>query len=138
MPQTATQTNNLKRDIVKVNDVSINVEEAVTVPEREKGLSGRKSLGTNDGMLFVLGKTNSIPTFWMKDMIISLDIIWIKGGLIIQIDKAVQPPLIGTADNKLKLYTPKIPVEYVLEVNSGFCDRNGIKVGDSVQIPGVP
>lgn len=64
----------------------------------------------------------------------AIDIIWIKDGKIIQIDKNVEAPAVGTPDNKLKLYSPKSAVDYVLEVNSGYSDLNNIKVGDSVLI----
>jgi len=125
---------------VKIGGVSIKVDVADTDAERQKGLSGRSSLDKDSGMLFVIN-SKATPTFWMKDMKIAIDIIWIlslsgdvKEGKIIQIDKNVQAPSFGTPDNKLKLYSPKSAVDYVLEVNSGYSDSNNIKVGDSVLI----
>jgi len=67
-------------------------------------------------------------------MKIAIDIIWLKNGKIIQIDKNVAPPTAGTSDKNLKLYSPKTAVDYVLEVNFGYSDLNNIKVGDTVLI----
>ena len=119
---------------VKIGDTSIKAEVAKTGTEREKGLSGREKLEKNSGMLFVIDGGKTSPTFWMKDMKFAIDIIWIKGGKIIQIDKKVEAPGTETPDNKLKLYSPKSAVDYVLEVASGFSDLNNIKVGDTVLI----
>ncbi len=125
---------------VKIGDTSVRVKVAQTDTERQKGLSGRSSLEKNEGMLFVINN-KATPTFWMKDMKFAIDIIWIlsssgdvKNGKIIQIDKNALAPPPGTSDNKLKLYSPKSAVDYVLEVNSGYSDLNNIKVGDTVLI----
>ncbi len=119
---------------IKIGDSSIKAEVADTDTARQKGLSGRASMAKDSGMLFVISNNKSTPTFWMKDMKIAIDIVWIKNGKIIQIDKNVPPPSFGTPDNKLKLYSPKSAVDYVLEVNSGYSDANNIKVGDSLLI----
>ena len=119
---------------VTIENAVIKVEIADSDLKRRKGLSGRTNLAEDDGMLFVITDSKSTPTFWMKDMKIAIDIIWIKEGKIIQIDKNVAPPTAGTSDKNLKLYSPKTAVDYVLEVNSGYSDLNNIKVGDSVLI----
>jgi uncharacterized membrane protein (UPF0127 family) len=103
-----------------------------TESERKKGLAGKLSLAQNEGMLFVFDQKNVYPSFWMKDTLIPLDIIWIKGNKITKIEKNVQPPAPGTLDSQLKLYYPDKPIDYVLEVNAGFSDLNNVKVGDSV------
>lgn len=127
---------------VAIGSTEVLVEIANSNTERQRGLSDRSSLDKDSGMLFVIDNFKTIPTFWMKDMKISIDIIWIlsssgdvKTGKIIQIDKEVPPPSAGTPDNKLTLYSPKTAVNYVLEVNSGYSDLKGFKVGDTVSIP---
>jgi len=126
---------------IKIGLVFIKAEVADNDSERNKGLSGRSSLEKNSGMLFVIADNKSTPTFWMKGMKFPIDIIWIhsspddvKEGEIIQIDKNIEIPAIGTPDNKLNLYSPKSAVDYVLEVNSGYSNLNNIKVGDNVLI----
>jgi uncharacterized membrane protein (UPF0127 family) len=124
----------MRQVTVKINDILIKSEVADTPELRKNGLSNRNSLTKDEGMLFIMDKTNTIPTFWMKDMKLSIDIIWIKSDKIIQIDKSIPAPKPETPTNLLKLYSPKTPVDYVLEVNSGFCSTNNFKVGDTVQI----
>ena len=111
--------------IVTIGEKTIKVTVAKTKEERSKGLSGTTSLEENNGMLFVFDPEAS-PTFWMKDMLISIDIIWISDGKVVKIDKNVQ------IDSKT--YNPGQPIDYVLEVNAGFSDKNNIKVGDPATI----
>jgi uncharacterized protein len=108
------------------------VDVADTPLERQQGLSGRESLRANEGMLFVFRKP-AIQRFWMKDMLISIDIIWIDGNRVVGFEENVSPqpgvPLAG-----LTVYKPPSPVDYVLEVPSGTVSRIGVSVGDGVSI----
>lgn len=122
---------------VKIDNITINTVLANNEKLRKKGLGGTEQLNENEGMLFVFDEKGGIgrypPVFWMKDMLIAIDIIWIDDGKIIQIDKDIKPPQKDTPDKDLDRYTPKNPVDYVLEVNAGFSDKNNIKAGDSVE-----
>lgn len=121
---------------IKIDNLTLRIEVADSKEERTKGLSGRKRLDENAGMLFVFEKENVFPSFWMKDMLIAIDIIWINDGEIVKIDKNVEPqPQKSTAE--LTLYYPDKPIDYVLEVNSGFSDKNGLKVEDSVDLSAI-
>ena len=70
-------------------------------------------------------------------MLISIDIIWINDGTVAKIDKNIEPPAPGTVDSQLKLYRPDTPIDYVLEVNAGFSDKNSIGIGDSVDLSAI-
>lgn len=119
---------------ILVGSVKIQAEVASSESQRQKGLGGRKTLEENSGMLFVFGKKDVFPSFWMKDMLIAIDIVWINDEKVVKIDKNVEPPSAGTSTNQLKLYRPDAPIDYVLEVNAGFSDKNNIKTGDSVNL----
>jgi uncharacterized membrane protein (UPF0127 family) len=123
----------MKKMVIGTHQLDVAI--ADTDAKKQKGLGGVISLTDSQGMLFDFSKENMRPTFWMKDMKIAIDIIWIKAGRIVQIDKSVQPPAPGTTDVSLKLYAPKETVDYVLEVNAGWADRNSVLVGDSVIVP---
>jgi uncharacterized membrane protein (UPF0127 family) len=69
----------------------------------------------------------------MKDMKIAIDMIWIANQKVVQIDADVPAPAPGTVDRNLKLYPAHQPVEYVLEVNSGFAQEKGVSVGSSFE-----
>jgi len=120
---------------VTINGKAIEVEIVNTQALRTKGLSGRTSLESGRGMFFVFDTKNVNADFWMKDMLIPLDIIWIKDGSVIGIVKNAQPPAPGTPDDKLEKYLSPGTIDYALEVNSGFSDQNNIKVSDSITLP---
>jgi uncharacterized membrane protein (UPF0127 family) len=56
---------------------------------------------------------------------------------VVKIEKDIAPPAKGTPDESLPLYRPDKPVDYVLEVNAGFSDKNGLEIGDIVDIPSI-
>src|SRR3989304_3569969 len=81
---------------IKIAEINIPVEIADTDEKRTKGLSGKSSLDEKSGMLFVFEKKGIIPIFWMKDMLIPIDMIWIREGKVVKIDKNVPAPVAGT------------------------------------------
>jgi hypothetical protein len=113
--------------------INITAEVADTDEKRELGLSYRSSLDENSGMLFVF-ESPRIAYFWMKDMNFPLDIIWILDNKVIDIDKNVPIPKVGISLNQLPTYSPSEKINYALEVNAGFADKNKIKAGDEVGI----
>jgi uncharacterized membrane protein (UPF0127 family) len=70
----------------------------------------------------------SLATYWMKGMSFPIDIIWIADDKVAQITENVQHEP-GVSDQNLKLYPSHQPVNYVLEVNAGFVQKNGITIG---------
>ncbi len=87
------------------------------------------------GMLFDFVATQTVgkKQFWMIDMQFNLDMIWIANNKIIGIDKNVPAPPLGTPEEKLPRYPSPGPIEYALEVNTGWSDAHDIKIGDAVQ-----
>lgn len=120
-----------------IGQKEIQVEIAKNSIDRAKGLGDRTSLDPNSGMLFVFDSQNVYPDFWMKGMLIPLDIIWINDSSVVKIDKNAPAPSANTPDDQLKTYSVSFPVDQVLEVNAGFSDKNGIKVGDAVSLPAL-
>ena len=119
---------------ISIGKSKIQVQLADTPEKRVRGLSGTAKLEAGEGMLFTFDSKGTTSTFWMKDMLIPLDIVWISGGEVVKIDKNVPVPAANTPDVKLKTYSAGTPIDYVLEVNSGFCDQNDIKVGNTVDL----
>ena len=116
---------------LSIKDQLFTLELAQTIPQKIKGLSGRTTLCSNCGMLFIY-QNDALHTFWMKDTLIPLDIIWIKNDKIVKINANVQPEKSDTLEKNYKLYKAPSIIDYVLEVNGNWCDQNGISVGDSV------
>lgn len=114
----------------------VNIEVADTKEKRGIGLGGRTSLPPENGMLFIMEQRGK-PVFWMKGMMIPLDFIWIDGDRVVDILQNVQPPVAGTPDQNLQLYSPVVDVNRVLEVNAGYIAAKGIKIGDRIQLSQV-
>jgi len=105
--------------------VRVNIEVVDDDLERSRGLSGRSSLSDYEGMLFIFQNEVNNP-FWMKDMLIPLDILFIDSDSnIIDIKENQQP----CSSNYCPSIYSKENFMYVLEVNSGFCANNDIEDG---------
>jgi uncharacterized protein len=129
IPNTAEQ---LKQGTLHIGNVNIPVSIADTDTTREKGLSGQESLSSDSGMIFIFQKEDK-HGFWMKETNFPLDFIWIRDGKVTEITADV-PTQLNVTERELKVYTPKDPVDWMLEVNAGFTAKKGIKVGDSVSL----
>lgn len=125
---------NKKEDYVEIyidggDSISVNVELAKTEPERRLGLSNRKYLGSYDGMWFMFEKDVS-NSFWMKDCLIPLDIIFVDAsGFIVDIKDNNEP----CRDDYCPSISSSAPYRNVLEVNANFANAHGIKVGQSIK-----
>ena len=109
-------------------DLCVYVELAETPEEQARGLMYRESLAEDRGMLFIY-ETEMVRGFWMKNMNIHLDMIWIdEDKEVVYIHRDVPP----CSTDPCPTYRPDKESMYVLEVNSGFSEKNDIEVGDSV------
>lgn len=106
------------------------VEAAGTADERARGLMFREKLDRNSGMLFVFDREGVYP-FWMKNMLIPVDIVWINQSRdVVYISKNTLP--CGMED--CPLVTPDAKATYVLEINAGLADELNLAVGDKAEI----
>ena len=127
-----TATNDPLQDMnfVVVNEQIIFVELAITPQEREKGLMEREVLEDNNGMLFVFSDEGEY-SFWMKNMEISLDIIWIDAdGNVVYFVENVSP----CVQSPCQTYSPNRDALYVLEVNPGVISALGIEENSEIVI----
>jgi uncharacterized membrane protein (UPF0127 family) len=116
---------------VVIGSTSVNVDVADTAFSRSRGLSGRKSLATNSGMLFKFPQS-AIRTFWMNGMRFSLDFIWIDTGRVVNLHEHIPPP--DRTGGRPVVLSSSVPVNQVLEVPAGFIAAHGIKIGDQVML----
>lgn len=106
-----------------------NVELADTEKERKAGLMNRNYLPYNGGMLFIFDK-EGYYSFWMKDTLIPLDIIWINNNEIVYIQENAEI----CKQNNCETFTPNEKANYVLEINSGLIKELNLKIGDKVNL----
>ncbi len=118
---------------LQINDSKLNVEIADTQEKRGKGLSGRESLASDSGMLFIFPEA-SRHSFWMKGLTFPLDFVWIRGDRVVSVLQNVPIPSAGQPDSSLPIYEPSIDIDKVLEINAGVIARLNIKVGDRIKI----
>ncbi len=112
---------------VEINGRKVEIELARTQAEQIKGLSGHKPLGKNQGMLFIFSELTP-RSFWMKNMLFPIDIIWIKDNTVIKISPNLPPE----GDSPQKTYQSDEPANYVLEVPAGWAEKNKITAGANV------
>lgn len=111
---------------------SFDVEIVDTPEEREKGLMNRENLGENEGMLFVY-EEEDYRSFWMKNTLIPLDIIFLDSNLeVINIEKANPEP--NTSDKNLASYESERPAQYALEINQNRSEEIGLEKGNEMSL----
>jgi len=110
--------------------VEVSLEVAATPAERERGLMYRTSLAEGRGMLFVFDADGN-QSFWMKNTLIPLDLLFIaRDGTVVGIHANATP--LSTANIAVGK-----PSRYVLEVPGGWAARHGISAGARVEFRGV-
>ena len=110
--------------IVNGKESIVNVELARTSAEFGRGLMFREKLDENAGMLFVF--SDELPrSFWMKNTLIPLDLIFISAEKTVV---GIKENFLPCLTDKCDVYNSK-PAMFVLEVNSGFARANNIVVG---------
>jgi len=113
---------------LRIKGCRVKIELADTQEKKLAGLMFRENLPENSGMLFIFDE-EAIYGFWMKNMRIALDMIWIDGNKrIVDITKNALP-----CQADCPSIQPKRAAKYVLEVNSGFTDAHNIFVDDKVE-----
>ena len=110
--------------------VAVSLEVAGTPAERERGLMYRGALADGHGMLFIFDQDED-HTFWMKNTLIPLDMLFIaRAGTVV-----------GVHANATPLSTASIsvgrPSRYVLEVPGGYTARHEIGAGARVELRAV-
>jgi uncharacterized membrane protein (UPF0127 family) len=126
---------NFSKGVVKLDDVTLDVQVAQTDSQRTRGLMFQNQLPYNQGMIFVFNAEQEVP-IWMPNMQFPLDIIWFNAaGNVVHIEKNVPPcksPL-ETASCTVKNGGGK-QTKYVLEVTSGFVEKFNITENSKLQI----
>ncbi len=110
-----------------VNGRSILVEIARTPEQRAMGMMYRKTLGPDEGMLFVSPHAE-YQNFYMKDTFVPLSIAFLDDdGVIINLDR--MEPL------SLRTHRSRLPCRLVLEMPAGWFAAEGLKEGDTIGLP---
>jgi uncharacterized protein len=102
---------------------SFTVEIAATIKEQAQGLMFRQSLADDAGMVFPFASPRK-ASFWMKNTLIPLDIIFIRA------DGSIESIAENTVPYSETPVASGEPVAAVLELRGGLTKQLGIKSGD--------
>ena len=114
-----------------IADKKVSLTVANTLETRSRGLMFVDNLPETEGMLFVFPDID-YRTFWMKNMKIPLDILFLRNNKIITIYENVPP----CVDDPCPYYESKEKSDKVIELKSGFCEKYGVKPGRSISFTG--
>lgn len=109
------------------------LEVAKTSAQQSLGLMFRSELPDNRGMLFPFSSPRR-TSFWMKDVPVPLDMVFLRNGVVVAIDQAppcrADPCPTYGPDNQI--------VDQVLELRGGRAAEIGLESGDTVAITALP
>jgi len=111
-----------------VNNEIIELEVAQTPQQQATGLMYRDFIPPNRGMLFPFNPPQTV-SFWMKNVPISLDMIFVSQGVVKHIVTA-SPCTIEPCS----LYNSNVPIDQVIELAENRTKELGLKVGDKISI----
>ncbi|MHC4480424.1 MAG: DUF192 domain-containing protein [Planctomycetota bacterium] len=112
---------------LSVRSYAIRAELAETEEKRKRGLSGRGGLEPGYGMLYVYRKPLR-PEFSESGTPFPLSVAFIDGeGTVVEVRR--------TEKNDPDTFSPRQPVEYVLEVRAGWFEDRALGPGTRLLIP---
>jgi uncharacterized membrane protein (UPF0127 family) len=107
----------------------IKLEVAKTPEQQMLGLMYRPTLPDDQGMLFIFPSAQPVK-FWMKDVPVSLDMVFLQNGVIKYIQTAAPP----CNSEPCATYGPNVPIDQVIELRTGRANELGLQVNDKIQI----
>ena len=114
------------------NGAKIELEVAKTPQQQQMGLMYRPALPDNRGMLFEFGLPQPV-SFWMKNVPVKLDMVFIHKGVIEYITDSAPP----CAEEPCPTYGPNKLIDQVIELRAGRATELKLKVGDRIQIQSI-
>ncbi|WP_206668598.1 DUF192 domain-containing protein [Pseudomonas saliphila] len=100
---------------------------------RRQGLMGREHLAANEGMLFDF-PPDTTPAIWMRNMLISLDLLFVdEQSRLVKIFTEVPPCSATPCD----IYRVERPMRFVIELPAGTASRLGLEAGMPLDLGSV-
>lgn len=95
-----------------------------------RGLQRRTQLAADEGMWFIMPPDREL-VFWMKDMLIPLDMLFFNADKqLVSVVASAQP----CARQPCSYYRSSASASFVLELPAGTAARLGIEVGDRIEV----
>ena len=117
-----------KDKVIRIGSHKIDAEVVDTESSLEKGLGGRKCIGSDQGMLFVF-KQPGVYSFGMRGMKFPIDMVWLGADrTVVWVERNVSPSTYPT-----NFFNRNDPAQYVLELKAGTARTLGLKIGAPVR-----
>jgi uncharacterized membrane protein (UPF0127 family) len=109
------------------------LEIASTPEQRAKGYMFRSRVPSGEGMLFIFPRSD-FHSFWMKNCLVSLDILWLSEDLtIVHLESDLSPCKADPCPS----YPAMSKARYVLEIAAGMAKKTGLRVGEKLRLRGI-
>jgi len=119
---------------VTIDGRTFTLELALDDESRARGLMGREQIDPDGGMLFVFPEEGRL-SFWMKNCLTDIDVIFLDRDGRITRWHQMHPPAPGTPDSALKRYTSGYPAQFAIELRGGMTERLDLKRGQRIELP---
>jgi len=117
--------------VVQVDNINAHVELVDTEETRRQGLMHREHLDKDEGLLIAFSQSQTI-SLWMLNTPLPLDVgFFDEQGRLFQIEH-MEP------DGGKTIHSSVAPGRYALEMNKGWFNRHGIKVGAQLRSESLP
>lgn len=124
---------NFRQATLQTPTQPISVAIADSAEKQSRGLEGCRYIPKNSGMYFPFQPAQN-TIFWMKNMLIPIDIIWIKDSQVVGIEKNVPNEPLNTPNADLKTYLSPGEIDGVLEIEAGKAEEYGIAQGSQLNL----
>jgi uncharacterized protein len=121
----------MSRAVTMPNGEKVYAEMAIEYAEMLRGLMFRDSLGADRGMLFLHNKMGRY-SYWMYQVKIPLDIIWMDSKKNVVEIQANVPPCTATKSSDCPQHGGNQDAQFVLELNAGMAAKYGVTVGSKL------
>lgn len=119
---------------LKAPKATLHVQVARTEQQRERGLMAVRHLPARTGMLFIFDQDGPV-SFWMKDTLIPLDMVFLApDGTVRKIFARVPVLSPQVPDEEIPL--EQAAAKYVIELPSGEAETDGLRAG--ARVTGLP
>ena len=125
----------LDRQSVTIDGQTFHLELALEAKAWEQGLSDRRTIDPDGGMLFVFTTSNR-RYFVMRRCHIPIDLIYLDtNGYLVQTHEMTVEPDPMAPDNQLKQYDSRDPVQFAIELPGGCLKRLKLEIADRIDLP---
>lgn len=121
-----------KKEKIKIGKLELNVEIADSPEKLTFGLMYKRSLGANEGMLFIFEDERPL-SFWMKNTFVDLSVAFFNSKKELLEIKDMEAAT-SELQHNFPTYVSASPAQYALEMRRGWFKKNHIKVGDKLQL----